>query len=84
MTACILATPRKSHATQINGRIFRRNDEYSEYKRMIVDIVDNRSILKSQLSKRMVAYKERDAVVDKITVDYQSLMPQKKNSVISF
>lgn len=74
MTACILATPRKSHATQIIGRIFRRNDKYNKYNRMIVDIVDNRSILKSQLSKRMIAYKERDAIIRETIVNYNMLV----------
>ena len=75
MTACILATPRKSHATQIIGRIFRRNETYNKCKRMIVDIVDNRSILKSQLSKRMVAYNERGAIINSSSVDFQTLTP---------
>lgn len=70
MTACVLATPRKSKSVQIIGRIFRRNDEFNDCKRFVVDIVDNQCVLKNQLSKRMIAYRERHAFIHESVEDY--------------
>jgi len=63
LTGLVLATPRRSKARQIIGRIFRNKEEFMSYKRYIVDICDINSCLKQQLYKRMPAYKERNADV---------------------
>jgi len=73
MTAMILCTPRKSKATQIIGRIFRLNEENIDEERIIIDIVDNRSVLKNQLYKRMKAYKEREAIITKKEINYTDI-----------
>jgi hypothetical protein len=55
MNAVVLATPRKSKMKQIIGRIFRLKSDQT-IKRQIVDIVDNRTCLKSQFYKRKKHY----------------------------
>lgn len=73
MTAMILCTPRRSKAVQIIGRIFRLNEENNHVERLIVDIVDNKSVLKNQLYNRMKAYKERECVITKEEINYSDL-----------
>lgn len=68
MTGLILATPRRSKSVQIIGRIFRLNKEYNNIKRYIIDIVDNKTIFKTQLYSRMSAYKERDCEIEHTTI----------------
>ncbi len=63
LTGLVLATPRKSKARQIIGRIFRNKKKFIDKKRYIVDIVDTNSCFSQQLYKRMPAYKERDAEI---------------------
>lgn len=73
MNAVILSTPRKSKAKQIIGRIFRLNKENSHIKRIIIDIIDNKSVLKNQLYHRMNAYKERESTIEKKIINYNDL-----------
>jgi superfamily II DNA or RNA helicase len=73
MNAVILTTPRKSKAKQIIGRIFRLNKENSHIKRIIIDIIDNKSILKNQLYSRMEAYKERECNIYKKNINYNEI-----------
>jgi hypothetical protein len=73
MNAVILTTPRKSKSKQIIGRIFRLNKEHSHIKRIIIDIIDNKSVLKNQLYSRMDAYKERECNIYKKNIDYNQL-----------
>ena len=73
MTAMILATPRKSKATQIIGRIFRLNKENNHIQRIIIDIIDNKSVLKNQFYERKKAYKERNAEITTKIVNYTDI-----------
>lgn len=63
LTGLVLATPRKSKARQIIGRIFRNKKEYAEKKRYIVDIVDVNCCFSQQFYKRLPAYRERDSII---------------------
>lgn len=74
MNAVILSTPRKSKAKQIIGRIFRLNKENSHIKRIIIDIIDNKHILKNQLYSRMEAYKERECIIYKKNINYNEVL----------
>jgi superfamily II DNA or RNA helicase len=73
MTAIILVTPRRSKSVQIIGRIFRLNKENNHIKRIIVDIIDNKTVLKNQLQNRMKAYKERNAEIQTKIVNYTDI-----------
>lgn len=73
MNAVILTTPRKSKAKQIIGRIFRLNKENSHVKRIIIDIIDNKHVLKNQLYSRMEAYKERECNIYKKNINYNEI-----------
>ncbi len=73
MTAMVLASPRKNKSDQIIGRIFRLADENRDEKRIIVDIVDNKSVLKNQLYTRIKAYKRREAVIIKREINYKDI-----------
>ncbi len=73
MNAVILSTPRKSKAKQIIGRIFRLNKDNSHIKRIIIDIIDNKHILKNQLYSRMEAYKERECNIYKKNINYNEI-----------
>ena len=73
MNAVILCTPRKSKSKQIIGRIFRLNKENNHIKRIIIDIVDNKSVLKNQLYSRMSAYKERNCQIIKTEINYTDI-----------
>lgn len=73
MNAVILTTPRKSKAKQIIGRIFRLNKENSHIKRIIIDIIDNKHVLKNQLYSRMEAYKERECNIYKKNINYNEI-----------
>jgi hypothetical protein len=73
MNAVILCTPRKSKSKQIIGRIFRLNKVNNHIKRIIIDIVDNKSVLKNQLYSRMSAYKERECQIIKREIDYTDI-----------
>jgi len=65
MTGLILASPRRSKSVQIIGRIFRLDDEKNHIHRHIIDIVDNKSVLKNQLYERKKAYADRECIIQK-------------------
>ena len=73
MTALLLATSRKSKGTQIIGRIFRLDKDLNHLHRYIIDIVDNKSVLKNQLYSRMSAYKERECNIIKREINYNEI-----------
>ena len=59
MTCIIEATPRRNGMHQILGRILRRGSDES-IVRQIIDIVDTRTGLKSQITDRRKVYKEKN------------------------
>lgn len=59
LDALILATPRRNGLTQIIGRIHRLDERYQDKKRQIIDIVDNKTVLKFQYNTRKKAYEKR-------------------------
>ncbi len=74
MTALILTTPRRSKSVQIIGRIFRLNDINNDEERIIIDIIDNKSVLKNQLYERMKAYKDRECIIQKKEINYTDII----------
>jgi len=73
LNGLVLATPRKSKARQILGRIFRNKKEFLHKKRKIIDICDINSCLKQQLYKRLSAYKERNSTIAYETVRFEDI-----------
>jgi type I site-specific restriction endonuclease len=71
MTGLILATPRKSKARQIVGRVFRNNKKFQSDDRYIVDIVDINNVFKNQYRYRKSAYVERNSVITSVCVEYK-------------
>lgn len=69
MSAIVLATPRRAQMRQIVGRIFRRGGDAS-IRRVIVDIVDQKTTLRRQLEDRQPAYHERGASIEVVDIDY--------------
>lgn len=74
MTALILTTPRRSKSVQIIGRIFRLNEININEERIIIDIIDNKSVLKNQLYTRMNAYKDRECIIQKKEINYDEII----------
>jgi len=70
MNAIIFAHPRKSHMRQIIGRILRCDDGES---REIVDIIDNKTSIKSQYYERKKIYNEKEFVIVEKVVPYTSI-----------
>ena len=73
MTGLILASPRRSKSIQIIGRIFRLDKEKNHIHRHIIDIVDNKSVLKNQLYTRMKAYDDRECIIQKKEIHYNDI-----------
>lgn len=73
LTGLVLATPRRSNMIQIINRIFRQSDEYRHIHRYIVDLVDNKTVLKNQYYARKVAYKERKSIIIENMIDYKKV-----------
>lgn len=73
MTAMVLTTPRRSKSVQIIGRIFRLNKDNNHIKRIIIDITDNKTVLKNQLYNRMKAYKDRNAEIQTKIINYTEI-----------
>jgi superfamily II DNA or RNA helicase len=73
MNAVILTTPRRSKSRQIIGRIFRLNNENLHIKRIIIDIIDNKTVLKNQLHSRISSYKERECNIIKKNINYSEI-----------
>jgi len=61
MTALIKATPRRHGGLQIDGRVTRRTADAAqrEIRRIVIDICDTATGLKSQARTRALAYRER-------------------------
>ncbi len=78
LNGLVLATPRKSKARQILGRVFRNKQEFLHKERMIVDICDVNSCLKQQLYGRLPAYKERNSNIIRTEVRFSDIQLQKK------
>lgn len=72
MNGLILATPRKSNMTQIINRIFRLGSDQSQ-RRIIIDIVDNRTKIKNQYYKRKEAYIERECDIITSVIHYKDI-----------
>lgn len=72
MNALILATPRRNNMTQIIGRIFRLGSDMT-ITRIIIDLLDNKSVLKGQLSARKKAYNLRDCGYEEEIIDYTEI-----------
>lgn len=73
LNGLVLATPRKSKARQILGRIFRNKKEFLEKKRYVIDICDVNSCFKQQLYGRIPAYKERNSVITYENVSWKNI-----------
>ena len=74
MTALLLTTPRRSKAIQIIGRIFRLDENLNHLHRHIIDIIDNKSVLKNQVYERMKAYKDRECIIEKKEINYTEII----------
>lgn len=72
MNGLILATPRKSNMTQIINRIFRLGSDQSQ-KRIIIDIVDNRTKIKKQYYTRKEAYLKRECNILSETINHEEI-----------
>ena len=66
MNSIILATPRRNGLEQIIGRIYRLSGDQN-IERVIIDIVDNRTCLKSQFYNRKKIYGIKNPVYEKQT-----------------
>lgn len=77
--AMIFATPRKAKIYQTLKRIFRMGGDLS-IERKIVDIVDNKTKLKSQLSKRKKQYDRPlfDATITEAKIKYDDIVVANK------
>jgi Type III restriction enzyme, res subunit len=73
LNGLVLATPRKSKARQILGRIFRNKKEFLAKKRYVIDICDVNSCFKQQLYGRIPAYKERNSVITYENVSWKDI-----------
>jgi len=69
LTALVLLTPRRHGSEQIISRILRLNSDYS-IKRVIIDVVDVKSALRSQMYERQKVYKAHDFTIEKIELSY--------------
>jgi hypothetical protein len=72
MTALVLATPRRNGSTQILGRVFRRGGD-PEIERVIVDLIDTRTCLKSQYADRRKVYRAKNWPIERIPVSYTDI-----------
>lgn len=59
LDALVLATPRKSGLIQIIGRILRYSGDASK-PRVIIDLIDNQSVFRSQFTERKKVYTEKN------------------------
>lgn len=72
MDAIIFATSRRNKMRQTIGRILRRSGNPNS-KRVIVDIVDKNTSLRSQFSTRKKVYEEKGFPIHTTTVTYEEL-----------
>lgn len=73
LTGLILTTPRKSNMIQIINRIFRQDDQYRNEHRYIIDIIDNKTVLKNQHRERLKAYIERGCKVSHSKIYHEDI-----------
>jgi len=71
MTSIVLATPRRNGTRQVLGRILRRGSDES-IVRQVVDIVDTRTGLKSQVADRRKVYVEKMYPISKVAFGWES------------
>jgi superfamily II DNA or RNA helicase len=74
LDALILATPRRNGLTQIIGRIHRLDERYQDKKRQIIDIVDNKTVLKFQYNTRKKAYEKRGCKIKTKTINHTEIV----------
>ena len=72
MDTLILTTPRRSYMTQIIGRIFRLGSNM-DTTRIIIDLLDNKSVLKGQYSDRKKSYKDRNSIIEEEVIEYTDI-----------
>ena len=70
MTCIVAATPRRNGIRQILGRVLRRGSDES-IVRQIVDIVDVRTGLRSQVSDRRKIYLEKKYPISKVGISWE-------------
>jgi hypothetical protein len=69
MTAIVAITPRRNGTRQLLGRFLRRGSDESIVRQM-VDIVDVRTGLKSQVNDRIKIYKEKKYPIRRVKADW--------------
>lgn len=69
MTAIVAITPRRNGTRQLLGRFLRRGSDESIVRQM-VDIVDVRTGLKSQVADRIKVYKEKKYPIRRVRADW--------------
>ncbi|MFA7287104.1 MAG: DEAD/DEAH box helicase family protein, partial [Patescibacteria group bacterium] len=74
MTSIVAATPRRNGSRQLLGRFLRRGSDESIVRQM-VDIVDVRTGLKSQLTERMKEYRVKKYPVSRVKCSWEDFMP---------
>lgn len=72
MDTLLLTTPRRHNMTQIIGRIFRLGSDM-DITRIIVDILDTKSVLKGQYSERKKSYKLRDSEFETECINHEDI-----------
>lgn len=70
MTAIVLASPRRNGMRQILGRVTRRGSDES-ILRLVVDIKDVRTALKSQSTERRKVYKEKGYPIYRVRAGFE-------------
>ena len=73
MTAIVLATPRRNGMRQILGRITRRGSDESII-RLVIDIKDIHTALKSQNTDRRKVYKEKEYPIYQVRANYTNFL----------
>jgi hypothetical protein len=68
----LLLTPMKSNMMQITGRIFRKKSDEGR-RRLIIDLVDDRTFMSKQHSKRVKDTASRNLVQKKSSVSYKDI-----------
>lgn len=79
----ILLTPMKSNMMQITGRIFRKKSDEGR-RRLIIDIVDDKTFMAKQYNERVKTYHQRSLETVTVDVGYDKVgNPKKMRSVLS-
>jgi superfamily II DNA or RNA helicase len=77
MTAMLLWTSRRANMKQILARIMRRGSDLS-IPRIFIDLVDNKTPIRSQLSDRKIAYDFYQMKIDEQKINYTDIaLPQR-------